>query len=111
MQAGKLRHRLQLLAPVVSLDAAGGSRTSYTEGPIVFGRIEPLSGQERWVAQQVRADVSHRITLRYRGVIEHGYRIKWQGRVFDLGPAVDEDERHFSLVFDAIEVRGAEGRD
>lgn len=106
MRAGKLRHKLELLRPVdAAANAAGDFTTEYEVLPgMVWGAIEPLSGSELWHAQQVRAQLSHKVTIRGRTDITSRWRVKFNGRTFELGPPLSEDERGIQTEFAAEEM-------
>lgn len=69
MSAGKLRTRAQLQDPVeVTGDEGEIDRTWLTVGSRWID-VEPLSGREYWMAQQVNSQVTHKVRMRYeRGV-------------------------------------------
>lgn len=112
MNAGKLRHQAQLWAapsadkPDPFGDVSGG----YT---LVDSRcwvsIEPGSGREFWMAQQMRADLTHVIGMRYRSDVGPRWRVVWNDghrvRTFELGPPLVTEERFFELTFTAMEKR------
>lgn len=105
MRAGKLRHRVTLLrlddSARDTFGDASGSYVTIADG--LWASIEPLSGSELWTAQQVRADVTHKVTLRYNGDVTGKCRIEWDGRFFELGPPMSTEERLFDLVLTAVE--------
>jgi SPP1 family predicted phage head-tail adaptor len=110
MKAGALRHLITLLSPpdpVATVDTYGDVVENYTTVAQVWGAIEPLTVREIWLAQQARADVTHKITLRWRGDVSAKWRVSWndgnRNRVFELGPALSTQERHLDLIFTAIE--------
>ena len=105
MQFSKLIHDTLLFAPVDALSAKGDQTVSYPSGVQMFASIEPLTGRELNYAQQMRADVTHKITMRYLTGVSHRYRITWNSRTFELGPPLTPEERNELMVFTAIEVK------
>lgn len=107
MRAGKLRHRLTLLRPAGTVDARGDANPNHEPAGTAYGSIEPLSGRELWQAQQVKADVTHRITVRHKAGVGPRWRVQWNGRTFELGPPLSTEERGFDMIFTAVEVTWA----
>lgn len=68
MRAGLLRHRLQIQSLGGSPDSFGQTQPEWTTVATVWGQVEPLLGRERFTAQQVQAEVTHKITVRAREV-------------------------------------------
>ena len=67
LQAGELRDVIELLAPTLVQDSAGG--TQVLQQTTVFARVrasvESLSGRELYNAQQLVAEVTHRVLIRW----------------------------------------------
>ena len=112
MDAGKLRQQAQLWKPpdATTPDTFGDVSGSYTlVDPGYWCSIKPGTGREFWMAQQVRADITHIITLRYRSDIGPRWRLVWNDgfntRTFELGPPLTTDERFFEMTFTAMEKR------
>jgi SPP1 family predicted phage head-tail adaptor len=113
MRSGALRHRVKLQAPsTVAQDSFGEDDGGYEATPNLAVRdaaIEPLKGNERFVAQQLDATLTHRITLRYDPVsagLTPAHRLVMIGstnRVFDIRDIVDIDERNQTLEIMAME--------
>lgn len=75
MNAGKLRTRAQLQAPVeVNGDEGEIARTWLTIGQRWID-AEPLTGREFWQAQQVHSDVTHRVRMRFDPQITNKHRL------------------------------------
>ena len=111
MNAGKLRHYVQLLSapPANQPDSFGDVSGTYTPTGNAWVGIEPGSGREFWMAQQMRADLTHTITMRYRADVGPRWRIIWNDgnrvRTFELGSPLTTDERFFEMKFTAMEKR------
>ena len=63
LDAGKLRHRLVLQRPVVTLDSDGAQIHTWEDVGTVWGSIEPISGREFVQSAAVQSQVTVRITL------------------------------------------------
>lgn len=110
MRAGKLRHLVTLfLPPSNAIDTFGDVSETYTAGQQFWASIEPLSGRELWFASQLRADVTHKITLRGRAGVTAKCQIRWTDsflnttRIFEIGPPLSTDEKHREVVLTAVE--------
>ena len=68
MRIGPLRHRIalqQLVAGSPQQSASGAPDVAWSTLATVWGSVEPLSGRELVAAQQVNAEVSTWIGIRY----------------------------------------------
>jgi SPP1 family predicted phage head-tail adaptor len=68
-----------------------------------WAMIEPLQGRELIEAQQVKAEVSHKITILAGLTVSSKDRIRFGNRIFDIGPAVNVGEANRELQIMAIE--------
>ena len=59
--------------------------------------VEPLSGRELFESQQVVADVTHRVRIRWREEITPELEINYQGRTLQIVSVIDPGERHREL--------------
>jgi len=76
LRAGELRHRLTIQTPVVSDPGTYGEQAvTWTTYATVWGKVEPLSGIERFSMGQERADVTHAVTIRYCAGVKPDMRI------------------------------------
>lgn len=92
--AGELRHRIALQYPTVSASNSFGDATvTWTVSTTRWAKIEPLTGRELWQAQQVQADVTHTVTLRYTAGVGPTWQAVYQTRVFNIMAVLDPGER------------------
>lgn len=104
MRSGSLRHRVIIQKPqAIQSQVSGESTDGWASVATTFASVEPLSGKERLTAEQVQADVTHRIIMRYRGEFDPTYRISFRGRVFHVESVINRDERNRSLELLAVE--------
>ncbi len=96
-----MRHRLVLQARNPIADGGGGQGGDPWAAPVtvaaVWGRLEPLSGNERLHAMQLESRVSHRITIRYRPGVTAGMRLVLGTRHFNIRTVMDVEERRRRL--------------
>lgn len=90
---GKARRRVSLQAPTASKNSYGESVNSWSDVAQRWALIEPLTGRELWQAQQVQADVSHKVTVRNFPGIKSDWRVIYKGRVFNVVFVQNPEER------------------
>lgn len=119
VRLGDLDKRVTILNPTTVESSRGDATVSYAEpdvDPEIYASIDPLQGRELVVAKQVRADVTHSVTVRYRDDIGPRTRLRWwDGRLdsnddpiyryFELGAGLNRRLANDSLRFYAIEVQ------
>lgn len=80
--------------PVETWAAATGVGATGSPG-VVHARITPLQGRERWAAQQVAAEVTHEVEMRYFPGLGHGtHRLLHGSRVLNIEAVMNEDEEN-----------------
>lgn len=103
---GDKRHLLTLQTRTETLDGFGDADLTYTDLAKAWGRVEAISARERFESQQIRAEVSHRITLRfstlYSGLSAED-RITLGPRIFDIVQPIDREGRRRELEILALE--------
>lgn len=113
--AGPLRHRISIQAPGETLLAGGETAIAWSELAEVWASIEPLSGREFFLAQQVQSDITLKVRIRWLAGVTAKHRIVGQlskltaaqrigtpdvinaagGRVFDIqAPPMNWQERN-----------------
>jgi len=108
MKAGKLRHRIELQSNAPTQDSYGEPIASWTTDDTVWASIEPLSGRELLRAQEVHAEVTTRIRVRYPGALGASTltaddRIKHGARIFEIAAVINPDERDRELELLCVE--------
>lgn len=102
MRAGALRQALSVEVLTTSKDSTGDPVETWTAVATVRGLVQPATGTETMVADQLRTEISHGITVRHPGFrINPGmHRIRMQGRVFNIVQArnIDERDREWRLT-------------
>ena len=102
MRAGLLRHRVTIQVLSATQDTLGESSKVYQDAAVVWASINPVSGKEMLAAQQVRPDVTHKITMRYRSIGPKD-RIVYDNRVFNIEAIINFAEQNRMLEIMAIE--------
>ncbi|GAC1475657.1 MAG: hypothetical protein NVSMB9_28580 [Isosphaeraceae bacterium] len=99
MQAGKLRKRLTYRTPNDSTPDSYGQTiapaTAYTTVGTYWGEIRSPNGRELANAAQIKAVVSHVVTIRYQGSLPSPKgEFLYQTRIFQIASVVNVDERN-----------------
>lgn len=84
MRAGELNRRGTLKSLVLTADEANQPIESYTEFATIWAAIEPLSGREYFLAQQVNSEVSVRIRIRYLAGVVSTMVFVFGSRTFEV---------------------------
>jgi len=94
MDVGKLRHYVQIQSSTEAQDGYGQQNKIWATEESVFASIEPIRGSEWLEAQQVGAELSHRIIIRHTDNAKPNNRIKFGTRIFDINVVRNIDERN-----------------
>lgn len=84
MLIGRLRHRVELQSSTETRSSVGEPVKTWTTYATVWAGIEPLRGQVALVAQQINAELTHHVTMRYNSALDEGDRIVYGARIFDV---------------------------
>lgn len=95
---GARRRRFVLELPQDIPDGFGGTLRSYAPGPLLWGAIEAVSGEERVRADRPELAATHRVTLRHRPGVTGAMRLGLGPRRFAIRHAADPDGRARALV-------------
>lgn len=95
---GEMRAELALQESVRTDDELGGFSASWSEVGLLFGKIEPVAAESVFAADQTLEQVTHRITMRWRGNVRSGMRLSKRERVFDILTVHDPDDTGRYLV-------------
>lgn len=100
MQAGRLRHKVQVQSLVVGspqYTPSGKPNSEWTDLFQTWASIEPLRGNELFRAQEFAAETEVRIRIRYRSDITTDMRIVYEGKYYNILAIIDEQLRHREL--------------
>lgn len=103
MRAGKLRHRITIQRKSLTADEYGGPVESWADVATVAASVEPMAGRELANAQTVNAEVTTRITMRYRAGVIAANRITFEGKFYNLFSVIDPEMKHRTLIIMASE--------
>ena len=99
LSAGRLRYAVQFQRRSSAQDSFGQQAMVWVNAFTANAEVKPLSGRELEAAQQVTAEVSHKVTVRYRQdfanpLLVAAMRIVFRGRYFNIHASLNEDERN-----------------
>lgn len=100
MNIGRKNRRLTFDRPIDTTDGHGDALVDYATIGTVWASIEPLRGEERFEAQQVTADVTHKIRVRYSSTLAGltpKHRARLGATTYDLLSINDINSGHREL--------------
>jgi len=105
MRAGKLRHRVIFKASSAVKDGYGAETLTWTTYATVWAAIEPISGREMIQADQMQAETTIRVRVRYNASVEPEHRIYFGTRVLEIVSVINltERNRHLELLCKEID--------
>jgi SPP1 family predicted phage head-tail adaptor len=101
MRSGRLRHRITLrqLAGGSPRQAPNGERLdAFADVATVRAYIRPISGKEFRAGQQVQAQISTEIEIRYRADVVAGMQAVHGADVYHIEAAIDPEKRGRKLL-------------
>ena len=105
MQAGQLKHLIDIQVALNSRDSYGASTqewVTFLSG--IRASVEPLAGKEFFAAQKIDAEITHSLNIRYRTGIKPSMRVKFGTRYFDIKSVIDVKEQRKELHLMCVEV-------
>lgn len=84
MMAGRLDRRIKIHTMQVVRSDYGEDVATPDEGEAVWARVQPVSGNERYISQQVMAEATTQFTIRYRAGVTPEQFIAYEGRLYDI---------------------------
>jgi len=102
IEPGELRDRVDVQRDANhGIPAASGTQQApnWVSLGVRWANVVPLSGRERFTAQAVTPEVTHRVDIRYDASLEPKpvYRIVTDGAVLEIESIIDEDSRKVFL--------------
>lgn len=97
IRAGELRHKVIIQQNTPKRDAMNAEVDSWAEYATVWASIEPIRGKEFWDSQQVNAEITGKIKLRYLSGITSKMRVKYETRIFEILSVINPGEKNREL--------------
>lgn len=89
--AGVLDQRVTLQRQVAGIDGYGQASTSWATVATVWARVQPLRGREFFAAAQMQAEVSTKISIRWRAGVAPTMRVLWRGLAHEIVSVIEPD--------------------
>lgn len=102
----ELRHRVTIQSLTNTPDNQGGFSTSWTDLATVWGKLEPVSANERLFGERVEYQRSHKCVIRSRSDVVASMRITFDSRTFQIKGVRRVDEQRFFMLLDLEENQG-----
>lgn len=103
MEAGKLRHKIDIQKFTTSKDSYGEDIKTWASFHKTYASVRPLRGKEYFDTQQIVPEVDSKITMRYKSGIAPTMRVVWGSRTYDIRSSTNPDERNIMLEILAVE--------
>jgi SPP1 family predicted phage head-tail adaptor len=105
LQAGKLRHRIQIVKPDGVQDTMGGvPQNEMSIIANVWADIQTLTGRDMLVSDQFMSEVNIQVTIRWRNDVDASCRIWFNGKTFQVTAVMNPDQRTKMLVLNCVEI-------
>ncbi|MEK6746879.1 MAG: phage head closure protein [Pseudomonadota bacterium] len=96
--SSSLRHRVTLQQEINTGDGAGGYVRSWQNVADLWAEISSANiksyGQEKFFAGKIQAEITHKITIRYRAGITAAMRLTFENRIFNIRAVFNKDENN-----------------
>jgi SPP1 family predicted phage head-tail adaptor len=93
MGIGQFRHRIKIQRYTAVQNSLGEEEKTWVDDCKIWASVEPLKGREFFKAQTINAEVTTKITIRYREGISSKMRVVFEGRNFDILSVMKVEER------------------
>lgn len=99
IEPGELRHRVSLQEDQGSTIDTHGQRTeSWQTIATVWAKVEPITGNEFYWAQQVVGESDTKVTIRYREGVDNTKRFLYGSQVLNIVNVSDIEARRRKIV-------------
>jgi SPP1 family predicted phage head-tail adaptor len=98
LRAGTLRHRVQLHSASTARNDYGEQTNTWSSYATVWARVSPGQGKEFEQAQQVHAELTHQVEIRYRSTVTTSHRVIFGTRTLEIVSIVNPDERNKNMI-------------
>jgi SPP1 family predicted phage head-tail adaptor len=102
MIIGKLRHRLIFKVNTPTRNKHGGYVDNWSTVSTVWGKVDPLRGNELLLAEQLDTEISVRITVRYSSLVSgitNKHRIVYGSETYEINSIINPELRNEELQF------------
>lgn|SRR5574337_65813 len=93
MNAGKMDRRITLQRKSEAQDSFGEAIGTWTDIATVWAEVAPLTGKERWAAQQVKAEADTLFRIHYLPGLTPLDRVLYNGKTYDVYSVIEIGRR------------------
>ena len=94
MHAGLLRHRVAIQEETAARGSTGEVTRTWATIARRWAAVQPVRARELMAANELRADVTHRVVLRYYSGLTNRHRFLFGSRILEIVEVIDPLERH-----------------
>ncbi|HEY8390109.1 MAG TPA: phage head closure protein [Clostridia bacterium] len=104
MTIGELNRRVDVLELFEERDDFGGVTSNWLTIAQVWAKIEPISGTEFFKAEQISAETTTKITIRYYKTLNVMHRIRYKDKIYEIKCISDLETAHRWTVINCKEL-------
>lgn len=93
MRAGRIRHRVELKSSTAEKDGYGEETLTWSKYATIWADIQPFRASEIYNAQQVQAEITHKVTIRYNSSVDEKHRVVFGSRILEIVSLINAGER------------------
>lgn len=98
MNAGRLRHRVNLAAPISTAGLDGHVSIIFGAGTDLWAEVSGQKGEESFAAARTESRRTIKVALRWRDDVSTAWRLTWNGETYDITD-VDRSRRHLGELW------------
>lgn len=99
MQAGRLRHIIEIQQVVAAPNTTGEPAREWTTYARRRAEIEALNGRESFIGGQTQGSTTHRVVIRGRDLsIKPKHRVLFGSRVFDVNSVITDATKQMTVM-------------
>lgn len=104
MFAGRLRHRVTVEQVTEAVDSFNEPDETWTTRATRWGEVLPQDGREFFSAQQINAEITHLVRMRYLAGVTPKMRLRLGTRIIKILSVINVEERSRELLISGQEV-------
>jgi SPP1 family predicted phage head-tail adaptor len=107
LQAGKLRHRIQIVKASGTVDTFGGVPPDTSDWTVLhdaWAEIKTLNGRDMLVSDQFMTQVNMQLVIRFFPDVDASCRVWFNKRTFQITAVMNPDQRTHMLILNCVEI-------
>ena len=93
INARSLKDRIEIKQPSRIGDGSGGYSEGFEPVATVWAAVNTLNGREFWQAQQMQAEVTHKIRIRRNPDVKRSHVVFFDSRVYEIMYILCQDKK------------------